>query len=751
MRIVLFLSCYALATAGNGQWTIVAWNNLGMHCMDDDYSVFSILPPFNTINAQVINAAGKLVTDPFAAGITVTYEAVANPDGSINTTSQGKTNFYEYAATLYGASLSVNQGLAGKAMPGQGNSPQSMPWVTGMGWFEAAGIPICPKDDAGNRNAYPLMRISVQNASNAVLASADIVVPVSDEMDCRACHRSGSGPEAMPAAGWVSDSNDKRDFRLNILRLHDEKNAGKAVYTSALSAYGYPPQGLYQSVVGVGRPVLCANCHASEALGTAGAAGVPPLTRAMHSKHAGVTNPTNGLSLNDVSSRNTCYLCHPGSTTKCLRGAMGSAVNASDGSLVMQCQSCHGQMSDVGASNRTGWLNEPNCQACHSGDALANEGQIRFTSVFTTPGVLRVPANQRFATNPDTPAAGTSLFRFSKGHGGLVCSACHGSTHAEFPSPNRDDNLYSWGKQGHRGKLADCTVCHATMPANSVGGPHGIHPIGSSNWVLDHANIARTVGLSECRDCHGTDYRGTPLSRAQADRSLSTKYGVLTLKRGMEVSCYYCHNGPGSSDPSTHVGPTVASGQLTVPANTPTSATLTASGTNPQLRIVQQPSHGSVGIAGKVATYFPDPNYQGPDLFTYIASDSGSYIDSKTATISVTVGSITSTTDSDGDGLSDWVEFALGLDPATRSTALPQSQIENVGGVPYLTLRVLRSPMQPADTSLLIQSSGDLIQWSPATTLTNSNSELKARDTTAANVAAARFLRLQVTRQTPNP
>ena len=88
----------ALGFAGGGQWTVVAWNNLGMHCMDDDYSVFSILPPFNTINAQVMDAAGHLITDPMAAGITVTYEAAANPDGSINTTSFGKTNFYDYAA-----------------------------------------------------------------------------------------------------------------------------------------------------------------------------------------------------------------------------------------------------------------------------------------------------------------------------------------------------------------------------------------------------------------------------------------------------------------------------------------------------------------------------------------------------------------------------------------------------------------------------------------------------------------------------
>lgn len=737
--------------AGNGQWTVVAWNNLGMHCMDDDYSVFSILPPFNTIDAHVMDAAGHLITDPAAAGITVTYQAVANPDGSINKTSLGKTNFYDYAAVLYGAGVAVDQGLAGKSMPGAANTPQTMTWNAAMNWFEAAGIPICPTDDAGRKNPYPLMRISVKNASNTVLATADVVVPVSDEMDCRACHKSGSGPEAMPAAGWVNDPNDKRDFRLNILRLHDEKNAANPNYAVALAAMGYPSQGLYHSVVNTNKQVLCAACHASEALGTGGAAGVPPLTRSMHSKHATVTNPTNGLQLDNILSRNSCYLCHPGSETRCLRGAMGSAVNASDGSLVMQCQSCHGNMSAVGSATRTGWLNEPNCQACHSGDALANEGQIRFTSVFTSGTTMRVPANQRFATNADTPAAGISLFRFSKGHGGLVCSACHGSTHAEYPSLHRDDNLYSWNKQGHRGKLADCTVCHATMPSNSVGGPHGIHPIGSTSWVRDHADIARNVGINECRECHGSDYRGTQLSRAQADRSLSTKFGTLTLKRGMEVSCYYCHNGPSSSDPSTHVGPTVASAQLNVPVNTPTSITLTASGTNPQIRVIQQPAHGTIGIAGKVATFFPESGFQGPDYFTYIASDSGSYIDSKPATVSVSVGTADHTFDSDGDGVPDWIEYALGLDSTFRTSVVPQHQIEMIGGVPYLTLRAFKGPMLPPDMPLTMKSSGDLLNWSAATTVTNTAAELKARDTVGANAATSRFIRIEATRQTPNP
>ncbi|MBD3800982.1 MAG: hypothetical protein IE886_05935, partial [Campylobacterales bacterium] len=36
-------------------YTLLAWNDLGMHCMDGkDFSVFSILPPYNNLNAQLI-------------------------------------------------------------------------------------------------------------------------------------------------------------------------------------------------------------------------------------------------------------------------------------------------------------------------------------------------------------------------------------------------------------------------------------------------------------------------------------------------------------------------------------------------------------------------------------------------------------------------------------------------------------------------------------------------------------------------
>lgn len=45
----------------------------------------------------------------------------------------------------------------------------------------------------------------------------------------------------------------------------------------------------------------------------------------------------------------------------------------------MECQSCHGSLTTLADPARKGWLDEPNCQACHTGTATSNSGQIVYT------------------------------------------------------------------------------------------------------------------------------------------------------------------------------------------------------------------------------------------------------------------------------------------------------------------------------------------------------------------------------------
>ena len=206
-------------------------------------------------------------------------------------------------------------------------------------------------------------------------------------------------------------------------------------------------------------------------------------------------------------------------------------------------------MAAVGAATRTGWLDEPTCQQCHTGTATRNSGQIRFTSAFDGSGRPRAAADARFATNADTPGAGLSLYRFSKGHGGLQCSACHGATHAEYPSSHENDNLQSLDLQGHAGTLSECAACHRTVPRTASGGPHGMHTVGSW-WVEEHGDEAEHGGLASCRACHGADDRGTVLSRTFAARTFDVEDVNVSFAAGASVGCYSCHNGPdGEGDP----------------------------------------------------------------------------------------------------------------------------------------------------------------------------------------------------------
>ena len=283
------------------------------------------------------------------------------------------------------------------------------------------------------------------------------------------------------------------------------------------------------------------------------------------------------------------------------------------------------------------------------------------------------------------------------------------------------------------------------MPNTVNGGPHGMHPI-SVNWVSDHADIVENGGAAQCQTCHGTDYRGTVLSRAGGDRKFATKFGTKSFFRGMEVSCYTCHDGLDSSDPSRRIPPSIANATLIAPKNGSASVTLNVSGTGSTVRINRQPAHGTVALNGRVATYFAEPGFVGPDNFTYVGSDAGGYVDSKTnGVVSVTVNPFSAALDSDGDGLPDLLEYALGLTPNFPSiSGVTRPTVQTFSGTPYITMDIARF-LPPPDATIRIEVSADNLNWSPATIITNTPSLLKARDTVPYG-AASRYMRVRVTR-----
>jgi hypothetical protein len=356
-----------------------------MHCYNRDFQDLAVLPPYNTLWAQVIKRGDppQIVTQ----GIRVQY---AFPDNKISST---KTNFWTYSAQLFGVQLADNLGLKGKGLADVMDVKN--------GYFVAEGIPLTEFSDSAptTPDPYQLATLTAKDSTTgAVLATLTVVAPVSTEMRCDNCHSSGREP-----------GGSQPRVELNILALHDSEEG-----TNLMKS----------------RPVLCARCHSSNALGLPGLKGLPSLANAMHSQHAEeIPNTIDG-----------CYSCHPGPSTRCLRDAMSQNISSAlDPARKMNCIDCHKGMSTI-AQNPDPWLNEPRCDECH------------------TP-----TQTQQF--NQDQ-----ALYRFSTGHGGLYCEACHDSTHAIATSREAKDAIKFVQLQGASGTLSRCTVCHLTQPTGP--GPH---------------------------------------------------------------------------------------------------------------------------------------------------------------------------------------------------------------------------------------------------------------------------------------
>ncbi len=435
----------------NKNYTLIAWNDLGMHCMDPSYEDFSVLPPYNTLMAQVIHRGDlpSIVTE----GITVQYRILNNTD------SAKKTNFWQYAHLLFDlpTPLTANIGLKGFGLSGQMHQAE--------GYFKAEGIPLTEYLDHDLKSPYPyqMAELVATNSSGQIIASTQTVAPVSTEMHCEYCHGDNGRGNMGIATGVVKQ---------NILTLHDQRNG-----TTLMKQ----------------RPVLCAKCHSSNALGTTGAPNIPNLSLAIHGRHS-------KAGIDDGTMDGTCYACHPGPQTKCLRDVMFQAG--------YNCYDCHGTLAAVANPARRPWLDEPRCTPCHAPEYGENSG---------------------------------TLYRLSKGHQGIFCEACHGSPHAITPTVEANDNVQAIRLQGHAGTINTCTVCHLTKP--TFGGPHHdipMHPIGNT-WVSGHQDANK----NDCAKCHGTTSAGTPYSAVKVAITIDTgEFGIKNWAVGYQVSCYSCHNGP---------------------------------------------------------------------------------------------------------------------------------------------------------------------------------------------------------------
>jgi hypothetical protein len=301
-------------------------------------------------------------------------------------------------------------------------------------------IPVVPYRDDGTYNPYPVFTFTAMDENTGeVLAVTKAVAPTSTEMGCRNCHE----------GGWAwNDVSGMADLTAsNILAAHDKYN-GTTLLEDALQ----------------GEPRLCQSCHADPAVMAPGKSGVLNFSAAMHGFHA---NYLSGM------DHEACNMCHPGrieGNTSCFRGRHSQ--------VGVNCTECHGTLEDHALAllgNEAGksavdklarglepvfaytreeikarkpWLMEPDCRSCHTRFDIMNDG---FTG---TAYNLWVPGFE-------------ALYRNRTDNQGVMCIACHGSTHAVYGAMNKyglqRDNQQPLQYQGLAGTIGthdQCMVCH---------------------------------------------------------------------------------------------------------------------------------------------------------------------------------------------------------------------------------------------------------------------------------------------------
>ncbi|MGM0424732.1 MAG: cytochrome ubiquinol oxidase subunit I [Thermodesulfobacteriota bacterium] len=411
------------------EYVLLAWSNLGLKCITDCDSRWSLLPPGNTILAQLVRRdyRPEIVTQD----VQLRYQA---PEGFENPARH--VEYWDYAQSLAGKDLEENVSAKGLGMSGKMKLDQDKQV------FVASGIPVVPFSDQGEVNPYPLFDIeAVDKDSGEVLARTKVVAPVSSEVGCRNCH---SGKWRVDNTMGISTATAD-----DVLELHDKRND-----TDLLQEAKH------------GDPVLCQSCHSDPLLQAEGRPDLLNLPAALHGFHANY--------LSHLPEAEACNACHPSSTqsyTDCMRGQHASIPE-------VNCTSCHGSIEDHALSllkkeeqkgvpgakrlmrhlepnlagsleeikPRTPWQDEPDCLSCHQD--------------FQRPEDNQVQAFNQWAQGKE------NLYQNRTDNAGLMCQSCHGPTHAEYPAQNSFaknlDNIQPLQYQGDTRTLGreNCTMCH---------------------------------------------------------------------------------------------------------------------------------------------------------------------------------------------------------------------------------------------------------------------------------------------------
>ena len=182
---------------------VMATNDLGMHCACPGTEYFMLLPPFNTLRAQVIErgvlsgGTPKVLTSP--TDIRVEYNIVENTDASLKADPYYATWMAQMPKYGFGSATNA----AGRVVSVSGATLSGQMTAQAKGFWEVVGVPAFPDvssnsptaqkimtDPLGgpNRNPYLTGNISVyEQSSNKLLAQTNATVPVAFG-GCCTCH-----------------------------------------------------------------------------------------------------------------------------------------------------------------------------------------------------------------------------------------------------------------------------------------------------------------------------------------------------------------------------------------------------------------------------------------------------------------------------------------------------------------------------------------------------------------------------------
>ncbi len=404
----------------SGKYTVLAWNDLGMHCLNPSYDTAVILPPYNNVWVQVIQRGNKpqIVT----SGITVEYKILKN------TSSANKGQFGQFwgnAVTLFKGlfptmadPLPQDQGLTGNKLSG-------IMKVVNSDHFEVTGIPVVPYEDGSTvRNPYQVAEITVKDSSGNIVATTQTTVPTSDEFNCALCHNRNANPFQD-----IIDTHNRNVTSVTLVK-----------------------------------PVLCASCHGSPVLGQTGRGSSGKyLSEAIHGYHANKTAPT-GTAIG-------CYDCHPGQSTQCNRSL--AHKNVTGNCTNTNCHGTTATIADAITSNaKVPWVNEPKCVSCHAGVAEVDTGAVLYRNFKGHGGLYCAGCHgSPHAMYPVDPASSDKTGNYqpiqyqSKAKSLGSCGVCHGNS--------RGGGSGDFAKK-HGGGSSACGICHTGFndAGNTSKWPH---------------------------------------------------------------------------------------------------------------------------------------------------------------------------------------------------------------------------------------------------------------------------------------